>query len=205
MRSSPKIAAAMRVRAHDTRRKKARGRAVGVVAPQRVPAMEALYIVLVESGMRRAEALRLDWQDIHLDGRAAYLADTKNGHARSVPLTAVVVEALERLGAATGRVGKVFPIGVHAVVDSWQRARKVAGAEDLHIHDLRHEAISRLAESGVFQLHELQAISGHRDLRCLTRYVHRGTDRTRAPELYKVANYMKSQLCKMKGLPCLIT
>lgn len=44
--------------------------------------------------------------------------------------------------------------------------------EDLHFHDLRHEAISRFAESGRFQLVELQAISGHRDTRMLLRYVH---------------------------------
>lgn len=35
-----------------------------------------------------------------------------------------------------------------------------------------HEAISRLAESGQFQLIELQAISGHRDTRMLLRYAH---------------------------------
>lgn len=87
-------------------------------------------------------------------------------------MSGVAVTALERLAEATSSTGKVFPIGHHAVDDSWQRARAVAGAQALRIHDLRHEAISRLAESGCFQLHELQAISGHRDLRCLSRYVH---------------------------------
>jgi hypothetical protein len=39
-------------------------------------------------------------------------------------------------------------------------------------HDLRHEAISRLAESGKFTMIDLQAISGHRDVRMLLRYSH---------------------------------
>jgi integrase len=41
---------------------------------------------------------------------------------------------------------------------------------DLHFHDLRHEATSRLAEK--FQLHELMKITGHKDTRMLARYYH---------------------------------
>ena len=43
---------------------------------------------------------------------------------------------------------------------------------DLHFHDLRHEAISRLVERGVFNLLEVAAISGHRSLAMLKRYTH---------------------------------
>ena len=50
-------------------------------------------------------------------------------------------------------------------------------ADELHIHDLRHEAISRVADSGGrlaggFSLVDLQAFSGHRDTRMLLRYTH---------------------------------
>ncbi|RQS90440.1 hypothetical protein DF035_35080 [Burkholderia contaminans] len=47
-----------------------------------------------------------------------------------------------------------------------------AGLIDLHIHDLRHEGISRVAETGQFSLVDLQAFSGHRDTRMLLRYAH---------------------------------
>lgn len=50
--------------------------------------------------------------------------------------------------------------------------RKAAGIEDLHIHDLRHEAISRVAETGAFTLLDLAAFSGHRELSMLQRYTH---------------------------------
>jgi hypothetical protein len=43
---------------------------------------------------------------------------------------------------------------------------------DLRIHDVRHEAISRLAETGKVSVQDLQTFSGHRDLRMLTRYSH---------------------------------
>lgn len=42
---------------------------------------------------------------------------------------------------------------------------------DLHFHDLRHEAISRLFERGL-SLPEVALISGHRDPRMLLRYTH---------------------------------
>ena len=43
--------------------------------------------------------------------------------------------------------------------------------EDLHFHDFRHEAISRLFELGL-SMPEVALISGHRDPRMLMRYTH---------------------------------
>lgn len=53
----------------------------------------------------------------------------------------------------------------------------LTGDDELRIHDLRHEAISRVAEAssntpGGFTLVDLQAFSGHRDTRMLLRYAH---------------------------------
>ncbi len=48
----------------------------------------------------------------------------------------------------------------------------MAGIQDLRIHDCRHEALSRLAETGKFSIPELQVFSGHRDVRMLMRYAH---------------------------------
>ena len=42
--------------------------------------------------------------------------------------------------------------------------------KSLRFHDLRHEAISRLAEKG-FTIPEMMVVSGHADHRCLLRYV----------------------------------
>ncbi|MHB9102702.1 MAG: tyrosine-type recombinase/integrase [Sulfuricella sp.] len=41
---------------------------------------------------------------------------------------------------------------------------------DLHFHDLRHEATSRLAEK--LALHELMKVTGHKDTRMLAMYYH---------------------------------
>ncbi|WP_280136912.1 tyrosine-type recombinase/integrase [Microvirga vignae] len=54
---------------------------------------------------------------------------------------------------------------------AWERLRKRAGLEDLRLHDLRHEAVSRLFECGL-TVPEVALISGHRDPRMLSRYTH---------------------------------
>ena len=43
--------------------------------------------------------------------------------------------------------------------------------DDLHIHDLRHEATSRLFEKGLNPV-EVATITGHKDTRMLMRYTH---------------------------------
>src|SRR5690625_2906200 len=42
--------------------------------------------------------------------------------------------------------------------------------KDVHFHDLRHEATSRLAE--IFALHELMKITGHQSTKMLASYYH---------------------------------
>lgn len=43
---------------------------------------------------------------------------------------------------------------------------------NLHLHDLRHEAMSRLSENYGFGPHELAKIAGQKTLRMVMRYFH---------------------------------
>ncbi len=47
----------------------------------------------------------------------------------------------------------------------------LADLQDLHFHDLRHEATSRFFELGL-NVVEVAAITGHKDLKMLQRYTH---------------------------------
>lgn len=47
-----------------------------------------------------------------------------------------------------------------------------AEIEDYTWHDLRHEALSRLAERGDLSVLEMAAVSGHKTLQMLKRYTH---------------------------------
>lgn len=122
----------------------------------------------VETGMRRGELLGLEWRFVDLKRRTAHLPRTKNGHARTVPLTNGAIEVLEK----QSRSGPlVFPVSSDALKMCWRRIMAKTRIEDLHFHDLRHEAVSRFFEMGL-SMPEVALISGHRDPRMLMRYTH---------------------------------
>ncbi|MFS8368604.1 tyrosine-type recombinase/integrase [Acetobacter oryzifermentans] len=66
---------------------------------------------------------------------------------------------------------KLFSICSTTVDNLWKTARKRAGCPDLRIHDLRHEAISRLADAGL-SLGALASMSGHKTSQMLLRYIN---------------------------------
>ena len=70
-----------------------------------------------------------------------------------------------------GKKALVFGTTENAFKLAWQRAVKRAKLPDLHFHDLRHEAASRLAEK-LSNVLELSSVTGHKDLRMLKRYYH---------------------------------
>lgn len=134
-----------------------------------VPYLQVFYLFQVMTAARRGETLGLPWQHIDFDAKTAFLPETKNGRPRKLALREDLVELLRALPRDTARV---FDVGVDYVVGAWSKACTMAEIADLRIHDARHEALSRLAESGKFTLPELQVFSGHRDLRMLMRYAH---------------------------------
>ncbi len=127
-----------------------------------------MVLFAIETAMRRGEILALRWRDISIASRTAHLPLTKNGRARTVPLTD---RAIDILSALDRRDERIFPTSETAVRQGWVRLTARAGLTDLHFHDLRHEALSRFAELGL-SVPELSVISGHRDPRMLFRYTH---------------------------------
>ena len=131
--------------------------------------IKPLVQLALETAMRRGELLSLLWDNIDLRRRIAYLPETKNGSSRTVPLSSRAVEVLESLPRSLD--GRVFPLRTDQVRSAWEHAVKRAGLNDLHFHDLRHEATSRLAER-LPNVIALAAVTGHKDLRMLKRYYH---------------------------------
>lgn len=129
----------------------------------------------IETGMRRGELLGLEWSRVDLDRRVIRLIDTKNGDGRSVPLTLRAVEILSGLPKRQGYELMVFPISANALKLGFQRALERSRIDDLRIHDLRHEAVSRFFEKGL-NVMEVASISGHKTLQMLKRYTHMQVD-----------------------------
>lgn len=152
------------------------------------PSLPAFVRLAVETAMRRGELSKLVWKDVDLKSRTAHLPKTvtKNGYERTVPLSSIAVKVFEdRPRNINGKVFSTAPGSVTQAFDrAVQRARLLylkeaeeQGVEpdsdfltDLRLHDLRHEATTRLADK--YALHELAKVTGHRDIRMLLRYYH---------------------------------
>lgn len=119
------------------------------------------------TAMRRGELLSLTWEHIDLVGRTAFLPDTKNGDARTVPLSSVAVQVLASLPRHIS--GIVLPVKAFTLDAAFKRGVKSAGFKDLRFHDLRRTAITRMAEK-LPNVIELAAVSGHKSLMVLKRY-----------------------------------
>jgi integrase len=126
-------------------------------------------ILALETAMRRGEILGLRWENINFIKRTAHLPITKNGESRVVPLSIKAIETLQALPRSID--GRVLPIKFAALEANFKRARERAELDDLRIHDLRHTAITRLAEK-LTNILELSAVTGHKSLAMLKRYYH---------------------------------
>jgi integrase len=155
--------------------------------------LPAFVRLAVETAMRRGELCKMTWAMVDLDKSTVHLPGRRDGHDgitknnkdRDVPLSPKAIACLRALP----RSGiQVFTQSGPTVTQSFKRAVvrarsayvakcKEKGREsesgflaDLHFHDLRHEATSRLAN--VFELHELMKIVGHSSPAMLMRYYH---------------------------------
>ena len=140
----------------------------------RNPLMKPLIALALETGMRRGELLAVRWADVDANLCVIRLRTSKNGHARTIPLSPNAIRLLDQLRndrSSHGVNDHVFPIKGNAVQLAWGRIIDRADISDLRFHDCRHEAISSFFERG-FSLPEVALISGHRDTRMLLRYTH---------------------------------
>ncbi len=132
------------------------------------PYLQPLVILAVETAMRRGELLGLRWEHVQFDKSYVHLPLTKNGDSRDVPLSPLARQTIEALPRSLS--GVVIPVHPEALKGLWNRATRRADITDLRFHDLRHEATTRFFEKGLGVM-EVAAITGHKDLRMLQRYV----------------------------------
>ncbi|MEX6663743.1 tyrosine-type recombinase/integrase [Pseudomonas sp. W2-17] len=132
------------------------------------PVLPVIFELAVETAMRRSELMMLRKDQVR--GKVAYLEDTKNGERRSVPLSSRALALLEGLPTPIAG-GRYFNLKLNTISNYFPRVCEKAKITDLRLHDLRHEATSRLFERG-FTLMEVASITGHKTLAMLKRYTH---------------------------------
>ena len=130
---------------------------------------KTLWRFALATGMRRGEIVSIRWEHVEWEERTLRIPMTKNGYARTIPLSNEAVTLLRGRQEREPQSVGPYAVSTEAVKLAWRRVTKAAGTNDLHFHDLRHEAISRFFEMGL-SLPEVALISGHRDPRMLFRY-----------------------------------
>jgi integrase len=116
------------------------------------------------TGLRLGEIISLGRGNV-IAGMIRLDANTKTGKPRSVPIVPQIRPALKRLP---------FTWPKRKIQEYFARARKKAGLEHVHIHDLRHHFASELINHGV-DLYTVGALLGHSTPATTQRYAHLAT------------------------------
>ncbi len=129
----------------------------------------ACFLLALETGMRSGEILRLRPADYDRNARTIKVAAEERGGRKSarsgkavvsarrtVPLTSRAVDLLDQLldsmpADQQPQDGMAMPPYIVGINDAqrdanWRKAVRLAGVQDLHYHDTKHEACTRLAK-----------------------------------------------------------
>lgn len=166
---------------------------------------------LVDTAWRSGELCRLQWRDVDMRTGVATIRARKapRGQSRNdqrVPLLGRARSILAMVANTTAP--QPLPQRQQSLSRAFRRAATRAGLEELHLHDLRHEAISRLIDRG-WTIPEVAAVSGHRSWQTLKRYTHPNPEilleKDRCEILPPSSPSASSSRCSIRGhgsLPC---
>lgn len=113
---------------------------------------------------RKREILDAKFEHVNFDRAEWLIPLTKNGHPRTVPLSAAamaVVKALPRKEGSAGMFANPATGKPYVTIKrAWKTATDDAGLPGMHFHDLRHAAIGAMVSNNV-SLHVAGKIAGH--------------------------------------------
>lgn len=141
-----------------------------------VPMADIVQFCLA-SGMRISEVCRLKWSDLDVRGKTIMIRDRKHprdkiGNDSLVPLLAATgIDSYAVVKRQPRTRDAIFPYNPKTIGTYFTEAVAALKLKDLHLHDLRHEAITRLFAAGL-RIEQVALCSGHRDWAMLKRYTH---------------------------------
>lgn len=119
---------------------------------------------------RRGELFsNMKWQDYN--GEELRLYDTKDPTKPRNEVVPVPPKARAIIDALPRSSEYILPYRPPSISNTIYNCCRITGIEDLHLHDLRHEGISRLFEAGL-DIPRVAMISGHQSWTTLQRYTH---------------------------------
>ena len=130
--------------------------------------------LLLLTGCRKGEILRLRWDDVDLLNRCLRLPDSKTG-PKVVFLNEPSVQIISNLPREVGNplviAGSRKGRGLATIDKVWSRVRTMAELRTVRIHDLRHSYASIGASHGL-SLPIIGALLGHKHSTTTARYAH---------------------------------
>ncbi len=136
--------------------------------------LHLIVLLALTTGARKGELTKLRWNDIDFDRRTAYVATTKNGQPKVLPLTDSVIKESQLFDTKdsslifASRIKEDVP---YCFTKPWKKALEDGEIKDFRFHDLRHSCASYLAQSGASLL-EIADVLGHKQISVTKRYAH---------------------------------
>lgn len=169
-------------------KEKPEGRERAFALPE-ADSLKLMFTAAIESAMRMREIYTITDDQVSFDESTIFLDQTKNGSKRQVPMSSVLHAAMREYMTKNAaeikeRDGRIFPFWDGSLVKAelrktsgrlssqWERIFSAAKCDDLHFHDLRHEATSRLYERTKLSDVEIAKITGHSSTKMLMRYAN---------------------------------
>jgi integrase len=140
--------------------------------PDTMP-MDAITAFCLFSTRRIDEVCRIEWDGLDEARSGVWVKDMKHPGEKigNDVFVTLPPEALKIALAQPRTAKRIFPYNSKSASTAFTRAAAFLKLEDLHMHDLRHEGISRLFEMG-WTIPQVATVSGHRTWASLKRYTH---------------------------------
>jgi integrase len=138
--------------------------------------IRSVVTVALNTGMRRGEILDLQWEHVNFIARTIFIARSKTGKTRTIPMNDIVFEELKALKQDAGTRDFVFSVSktgvnIDSIKTGWRNACAAAGLVDLRFHDTRHTFATRLRANGVHEW-DIRDLLGHTTTRMTSVYTH---------------------------------
>jgi len=144
---------------------------------ERFRSLKPVFVVAIETGLRKMDLLNLEWTQVDLDGGFIRLLMKKTKKWAVVPISALCRDALRECRARRIVSCYVFVndegnrVAEISLRRTFLRAKRIAKiTRRFRFHDLRHTAACTLASAGV-SLQVIQKILGHTSSKMTERYV----------------------------------
>lgn len=154
------------------------------------------FLILLFTGMRRAEAAALRWVDVDFKDRTFTIPDTKNGDPLTLPMSDYLHQLFQRRFQKYGGGIFVFPgPGKNGfLAEPKKGVYKVIKASGIQFtcHDLRRTFIT-IAESLDISTYSMKRLINHRMTDITGGYIIVDVERLRAP-VQRIAQYIEEQV-----------